>query len=52
VSFVQGLELLVAVLYVGYSESKERFAIKKYVLIIGKETNMQVVAHTFTNISI
>jgi hypothetical protein len=39
-------------IYVGYSESKERFAIKKYVLIIGKETNMQVVAHTFTNISI
>jgi hypothetical protein len=38
--------------YVGYSESKERFAIEKYVLIIGKETNMQVVAHTFTNISI
>jgi hypothetical protein len=37
--------------YVGYSESKERFAIKKKVLIIGKETNVQVVAHTFTNIS-
>jgi hypothetical protein len=38
-------------MYVGYPESKERFAIKKYVLIIGKKTNMQVVAHTFTNIS-
>jgi hypothetical protein len=39
-------------MYVGYSEIKERFAIKKYVLIIGKKTNMHVVAHTFTNISI
>jgi hypothetical protein len=38
--------------YVGYSKSKERFAIKKYVLVIGKETNMHVVAHTFTNISV
>jgi hypothetical protein len=38
-------------LYVGYPERKERFAIKKYVLIIRKKTNMQVVAHTFTNIS-
>jgi hypothetical protein len=38
--------------YEGYPESKERFAIKKYVLIIGKKTNMHVVAHTFTSISI
>jgi hypothetical protein len=37
--------------YEGYPESKERFAIKKYVLIIGKKTNMHVVAHSFTNIS-
>jgi hypothetical protein len=39
-------------MYEGYSESKERFALKKKVLKRGKETNMQVVAHTFTNISI
>jgi hypothetical protein len=38
-------------MYVEYPESKERFAITKYVLIIGKKTNVQVVAHTFTNIS-
>jgi hypothetical protein len=38
-------------LYEGYPESEERVAIKKYVLIIGKETNMQVVAHTFNNFS-
>jgi hypothetical protein len=44
--------LVVSLMYVEYSKSKERFAIKKKVLIIGKETNMQVVAHTFTNISI
>jgi hypothetical protein len=37
--------------YVGYPESKEHFAIKKYALIIGKKTNIQVVARTFTNIS-
>jgi hypothetical protein len=37
--------------YVGYPESKECFAIKKYVLIIGKKMNKQVVAHTFTNFS-
>jgi hypothetical protein len=38
-------------IYKGYPESKKHFAIKKYVLIIGKKTNMQVVAHTFTNFS-
>jgi hypothetical protein len=38
-------------LYEGYPESKERVAIKTYVLIIGNKTNMQVVAHTFTNFS-
>jgi hypothetical protein len=42
---------LVCLLYVGYPESKERCAIKKYVLIIGKKTNTQVVAHSFTNFS-
>jgi hypothetical protein len=39
-------------IYEGYPESKERFAIKKYVLTIGKKTKMHVVANTFTNISI
>jgi hypothetical protein len=38
-------------MYEEYPESKVRFAIKKYVLIKGKKTNMQVAAHTFTNIS-
>ena len=32
-------------------ESKERFAIKKYLLIIGKKKNMQVLSHTFTYFS-
>jgi len=34
--------------YEGHLESKERFAIKKYLLIIGKKKNMQVLSHTFT----
>ena len=38
-------------LYVGHLESKERFAIKKYLLIIGKKQNMQVLSHTFTYFS-
>jgi hypothetical protein len=38
-------------IYVGYPEGKERFAIRIYVLIAGKKTNMQVVAHTFPNLS-
>ena len=36
--------------YEGHLESKERFAIKKYLLIIGKK-NMQVLSHTFTYFS-
>jgi hypothetical protein len=39
------------VLYEGHLESKERFAIKKYLLIIGKTKNMQVLSHTFTYFS-
>ena len=35
----------------GHLESKERFAIKKYLLIIGKKKNMQVLSHTFTYFS-
>jgi hypothetical protein len=37
--------------YEGRSESKERFAIKRYLLIIGKKQNMQVLSHTFTYFS-
>ena len=36
--------------YEVHLESKERFAIKKY-LIIGKKKNMQVLSHTFTYFS-
>ena len=35
----------------GHLESKERFAIKKYLLIIGKKKNVQVLSHTFTYFS-
>jgi hypothetical protein len=35
----------------GRSESKERFAIQRYILIIGKKQNMQVLSHTFTYFS-
>ena len=38
-------------LYEGHLESKERFSIKKYLLIIGKKKNMQVLSHTFTYFS-
>ena len=37
--------------YEGHLESRERFAIKKYLLIIGKKKNMQVLSHTFTYFS-
>ena len=37
--------------YEGHLKSKERFAIKKYLLIIGKKQNMQVLSHTFTYFS-
>jgi len=37
--------------YGGHLESKERFAIKKYLLTIGKKKNMQVLSHTFTYFS-
>ena len=35
----------------GRSESKERFAIQRYLLKIGKKQNMQVLSHTFTYFS-
>jgi len=37
--------------YEEHLERKERFAIKKYLLIIGKKKNMQVLSHTFTYFS-
>jgi len=38
-------------MYEWHLESKERFAIKKYLLIIGKKKIMQVLSHTFTYFS-
>ena len=37
--------------YEVHLESKERFAIQRYLLIIGKKQNMQVLSHTFTYFS-
>ena len=37
--------------YEGHLESKERFAIQRYLLIIGKKQNIQVLSHTFTYFS-
>jgi len=37
--------------YEGHLESKECFTIKKYLLIIGKKKNIQVLSHTFTYFS-
>jgi len=37
--------------YEAHLESKERFVIKKYLLIIGKKQNMQVLSHTLTYFS-
>ena len=37
--------------YEGHLESKERFAIQRYLLITGKKKNMQVLSHTFTYVS-
>ena len=36
------LTLTVVYMYEGHLESKERFAIQRYLLIIGKKKNMQV----------
>jgi hypothetical protein len=38
-------------MYEEHLERKERFAVKKYLLIIGKKTNMQVLSYTFTYFS-
>ena len=48
--FIYICRLLLSI-YEGHLESKERFAIKKYLLIIGKKKNMQVLSHTFTYFS-
>jgi len=32
-------------IYKGHSEKKEHFAIQRYLLIIGKKKNMQVLSH-------
>jgi len=37
--------------YEGHLQRKERFTIKKYLLIIGKKKNIQVSSHTFTYFS-
>jgi len=45
----QGVEFLTPshALYEAHLEGKERFTIKKYLLIIGKKKNMQVLSQTF-----
>jgi len=35
-------------MYEGRLESRKRFAIQRYLLIIGKKQNMQVLSHAFT----
>ena len=51
IGMVDNLNPVHAFKYEGHLESKERFAIKKYLLIIGKKKNMQVLSHTFTYFS-
>ena len=46
-----GIHVTLGDLYEGHLESKERFAIQRYLLIIGKKQNMQVLSHTFTYFS-
>ena len=41
-SALPGKHVVGQVIYEGHLESKERFAIKRYLLIIGKKQNMQV----------
>ena len=42
---------MIRYMYEMCSESIERFAIQRYLLIIGKKQNMQVLSHTFTYFS-
>ena len=51
ISFLFETELISSSILRGDLEGKERFAIKKYLLIIGKKKNMQVLSHTFTYFS-
>ena len=48
---IKWLTAFTVLYYEGRSESKERFAIQRYLLIIGKKQNMQVLSHTFTYFS-
>jgi hypothetical protein len=41
----------ILIIYEGHSKIKESFAIKKYLLIIGKKKHMQDLSHTFTYFS-
>ena len=50
-NIIQNYDQQKATKYEGHLERKERFAIKKYLLIIGKKKNMQVLSHTFTYFS-
>ena len=45
------LNIKITFMYEGHLESKERFAIQRYLLITGKKQNMQVLSHTFTYFS-
>ena len=47
----RGETLIIYNKYEGHLESKERFAIQRYLLIIGKKQDMQVLSHTFTYFS-
>ena len=49
--FLSGWSMTGSIIYVGRSESKERFAMQRYLLIIWKKQNMQVLSHTFTYFS-
>ena len=48
---VRNTEFLRQDTYEGHLESKERFAIERYLLIIGKKQNMQILSHTFSYFS-
>ena len=50
-SIIQQKLINVITINEGHLESKERVAIKKYLFIIGKKKNMQVLSHTFTYFS-
>jgi len=45
------IQMKIARNYEGLPESKECFAMQRYLLITGKKQNMQVLSHTFTYFS-